>query len=168
MKQRVYTSYEWLVYCSLERHFRKDKRFSFYIPGETDAYFKVYQHRFLLTHGDSLGVKGGDGIIGAIGPIMRGSINVGRSEAEIGRNVDTILMGHWHQMLWLPGAIVNGALKGYDEYARLALRAPYSRPSQALFFVHPEHGITAKCEVYLDKGRTVEDAGEWIGWRTEP
>ena len=168
MKQRVYTSYEWLVYCSLERHFRKDKRFSFYIPGETDAYFKVYQHRFLLTHGDSLGVKGGDGIIGAIGPIMRGSIKVGRSEAEIGRNVDTILMGHWHQMLWLPGAIVNGALKGYDEYARLALRAPYSRPSQALFFVHPEHGITAKWEVYLDKGRTVEDAGEWIGWRTEP
>lgn len=168
MKGRVYTSHEWLIYCQLERHFRKDKRIAFYIPGETDAYFKVYQHRFLLTHGDSLGVKGGDGIIGAVGPILRGSIKVGRSEAHIGRDMDTILMGHWHQMLWLPGVIVNGALKGYDEYARLALRAPYSRPSQALWFVHPEHGITAKWEVYLDKGRTVEDAGEWIGWRTEP
>ena len=31
----------------------------------------------MLSLGDSLGVKGGDGIIGAIGPIMRGSINVG-------------------------------------------------------------------------------------------
>jgi hypothetical protein len=168
MKGRVFTSYEWLVYCALERYFRGDKRLQFFIPSDGDAYFKVYGHRFLLTHGDTLGVKGGDGIIGAIGPIMRGSIKVGRSEAEIGRNIDTILMGHWHQMLWLPGAIVNGALKGYDEYARLALRAPYSRPSQALFFVHPEHGITAKWEVYLDKGRTVADAGEWIGWRTEP
>jgi predicted phosphodiesterase len=165
MKQRVYTSYEWLIYTALERHFRHDRRFVFLIPGETDAYFKVYGHRFLLTHGDSLGVKGGDGIIGAIGPIMRGSIKVGRSEAEIGRNIDTILMGHWHQMLWLPGAIVNGALKGYDEYARLALRAPYSRPSQALWFVHPQHGITAKWEVFLEPARSAEESNEWLTWQ---
>src|SRR5882724_2175983 len=74
MKGRVYTSHEWNIYCSLERHFRRDDRLQFFIPGETDAYFKVYGHRFLLTHGDSLGVKGGDGIIGAIGPIVRGKI----------------------------------------------------------------------------------------------
>lgn len=165
MKGRVYTSHEWNVYCSLERHFRNDKRLTFFIPGETDAYFKVYGHRFLLTHGDSLGVKGGDGIIGAIGPIMRGSIKVGNSEAAIGRNVDTIVMGHWHQMLWLPGCIVNGALKGYDEFARLALRAPYSRPSQGLWFVHPQHGITAKWEVFLEAKRTPEEAGQWLTWK---
>lgn len=164
MKGRVHTSHEWNIYCNLERHFRKDKRFVFLIPGETDAYFKVYNHRFLLTHGDSLGVKGGDGIIGALGPIMRGSIKVRNSEVEIGRKVDTILMGHWHQMLWLPGAIVNGALKGYDEYARLALRAPYSRPSQALFFVHPEHGITAKWEVFLDSQKNAKEA-DWLAWK---
>jgi predicted phosphodiesterase/DNA-binding Lrp family transcriptional regulator len=164
MKGRVYTSHEWNIYCSLERHFRRDSRIQFLIPGETDAYFKVYGHRFLLTHGDSLGVKGGDGIIGAIGPIMRGKLKVGHSEAEIGRNVDTILMGHWHQMLWLPGCIVNGALKGYDEYARLAMRAPYSQPSQALWFVHPEHGITAKWEVFLDKARNAEER-TWLSWQ---
>jgi predicted phosphodiesterase len=165
MKGRVYTSHEWNIYCNLERYFRKDRRIQFLIPEESDAYFKVHGHRILLTHGDSLGVKGGDGIIGAIGPIMRGSLKVGRSEAQIGRDVDTILMGHWHQMLWLPGVIVNGALKGYDEYARLAIRAPYSRPSQALFFVHPEHGITAKWEVFLDKQRTVEDTNVWCTWQ---
>lgn len=164
MKGRVYTSHEWNIYCNLERHFRRDPRVQFLIPGETDAYFKVYDHRFLLTHGDSLGVKGGDGIIGAIGPIMRGSIKIRNSEVEIGRQVDTILMGHWHQMLWLPGAIVNGALKGYDEFARLALRAPYSRPSQALFFVHPEHGITARWEVFLDGQRNAEPR-EWLSWQ---
>lgn len=165
MKGRVYTSHEWNVYCSLERHFRNDKRLSFFIPGETDAYFKVHGHKFLLTHGDSLGVKGGDGIIGAIGPIMRGTIKIGRSEAQIGRDVDTIVMGHWHQMLWLPGCIVNGALKGYDEYARLAMRAPYSRPSQGLWFVHPQHGITAKWEVFLEAQRTPEEAGQWLTWK---
>lgn len=166
MKGRVYTSHEWNIYCNLERHFRKDKRINFLIPGETDAYFKVYSHRFLLTHGDSLGVAGGDGIIGAIGPIKRGTMKVGRSEAQIGRDIDTVLMGHWHQMLWLPGVIVNGALKGYDEYARLKMRAPYERPSQALFFVHPEHGITAKWEVFLDKRRETGDSSEWLTWQT--
>ena len=165
MKGRVYTSHEWNIYCSLERYFRRDSRIQFLIPGETDAYFKVYDHRFLLTHGDSLGVKGGDGIIGAIGPITRGSLKVARSEAQIGRDFDTIVMGHWHQMLWLPGGIVNGALKGYDEYARLAMRAPYSRPSQALWFVHPDHGITARWEIILDETRTATECNDWVGWQ---
>lgn len=152
MKGRVYTSFEWNIYCQLERHFKTkgDDRVQFFIPTETDAYFSVYGHRFLLTHGDSLGVKGGDGIIGSLGPIMRGSIKVARSEAQIGRDFDTIVMGHWHQYLTLPGIIVNNSLKGYDEFARLALRAPYSRPSQALWFVHPKHGVTAHWQVYLE------------------
>lgn len=165
MKGRVYTSHEYNIYCSLERHFRHDTRIRFLIPGETDAYFKVYDHRFLLTHGDSLGVKGGDGIIGAIGPITRGSFKVARSEAQIGRDFDTIVMGHWHQMLWLPGGIVNGALKGYDEYARLAMRAPYSRPSQALWFVHPTQGITARWEIYLDDKQDAEENNHWVQWQ---
>lgn len=164
MKGRVYTSHEWNIYCSLKRHFRKDARLSFLIPSETDAYFSVYGHRFLLTHGDSLGVKGGDGIIGAIGPIMRGSLKVGRSESQIGRDVDTLVMGHWHQPLWLPGVIVNGALKGYDEYARLAMRAPYSPPSQQLWFCHPTWGITARWEVLLEKHRKASKVSEVLSW----
>lgn len=150
MKGRVYTSHEWNIYCNLERYFRRSKHVSFMVPTGSDCYFPVAGTRYFLTHGDSLGVKGGDGIIGAIGPIMRGSIKVGNSEAQVGRDIDCIVMGHWHQPLWLPSAIVNGALKGYDEYARLQLRAPYSRPSQLLWFTHPEHGITAKWEVFLE------------------
>lgn len=162
MKGRVYTSHEWVIYTNLERYFRKDKRVIIHVPAETDAYFKIYDHRYLMTHGDSLGVKGGDGIIGALGPIMRGAIKTGRSEAQIGRDFDTLLLGHWHQMLWLPTVIVNNALKGYDEFARLALRAPYTRPSQALWFTHPEHGITARWEVFLEGKKQAQDANEWL------
>lgn len=161
MKARVHTSIEWNIYCNLARYFRNSKHVQFFIPDETDAHFRVFGHRYLLTHGDSLGVKGGDGIIGAIGPIMRGAIKVGRSEAQIGRDFDTILMGHWHQYLTLPGVIVNNSLKGYDEFARLALRAPYSRPSQALWFTHPEHGVTAHWQVYLEGLRHAEDNKAW-------
>lgn len=164
MKGRIFTSFEWIIYTMLERHFKDDPRVSFYIPEETDAYYRVYGHRYLLTHGDSLGVKGGDGIIGALGPIMRGALKVGKSEAEIGRDIDTIIMGHWHQYIIGPGnsAIVNNSLKGYDEYARLQLRAPYSRPSQALWFTHPEHGITAHWQVFLEPKRTAGDNKKWI------
>lgn len=167
MKGRVFESFEWNLYCQLERHFRNDKRITFSIPSETDAHFDVCGHRFCLTHGDALGVKGGDGIIGAIGPIARGAIKIGRSEAQIGRNFDTLLMGHWHTYIPRGDAspvLVNGSLKGYDEYARIGLRVPYSRPSQALFFVHPDHGVTAQWQVYLDDKRTSAGSAKWLSW----
>ncbi len=168
-KNRVYESYEWNIYCQLERWFKAtgDTRVQFSIPGETDAYFSVLGHRFLLTHGDTLGVKGGDGIIGAIGPIARGVTKVGRSEAQIGRDFDTLLMGHYHTYIPRGDAIpviVNGALKGYDEYARLMLRVPYSRPSQALFFVNEKYGITAQWAVYLEQKMKSADSAEWVKW----
>jgi hypothetical protein len=129
-------------------------------------HFERDRHRYLLTHGDSLGVKGGDGLIGALGPIMRGTIKLNRQESQIGRDFDTAIMGHWHQYLTLPGLIVNNSLKGYDEFSHLALRAPYSRPSQALWFTHPEHGITAHWQVYLEGRKRFERASdEWVTWQ---
>ena len=165
MKNRVVSSHEWNIYCGVARHFKKDKRVQFMIPEDADAFFSVHGHRIMLTHGDSLGTRGGDGIIGSIGPIMRGSLKVGRSEASMGRDYDTLLIGHWHQTLWLPGVIVNNSLKGFDNYARLALRAPYSRPSQCLFFVHPKHEITARWEIFLEPKAKAEEDKEWLTWR---
>ena len=166
LKNAVYTSFDWSIYCSVARHFKNNKHVKFMIPSQTDARFNVYGHRFLLTHGDNLGVKGGDGIIGAIGPIMRGSMKVHTSEAEIGRDFDTLLIGHYHQYIAIPGLVVNNSLKGFDDYAKLRLRAKYSRPSQALFFVHPQHGITAHWQVYLEpKFKHIENQ-EWLSWPT--
>lgn len=162
-KGRVYTSYEWNIYCNLKRDFRRSKNVNFMISEETDVRINVPGHRYLLTHGDNLGVKGGDGIIGALGPIRRGEMKIRNAESQIGRDFDTIVMGHWHQYLSLPGLIVNNSLKGFDEFARLALRAPYSRPSQAMWFSHPEHGITARWEVYLEgvKAAIQSKSVEW-------
>lgn len=152
-KNRIFTSYEWNLYTNLERHFRNDSRVQFYIPAECDAHFTVVGHRFLLTHGDSLGTKGGDGMIGSIGPIQRGNIKIGRAEAQVGQDYDTLVIGHWHSYQpkgALFPAIVNGALKGYDEYARLILRVPFDRPAQAVWFVHPQQGVTTQFPVYVD------------------
>jgi len=161
-KGAVYLSYEWNLYTMLERHYERDKDVSIFVPGETDAFFKVAGQRFLLTHGNALGVKGGDGIIGALGPIARGAIKLRSSEYKIGREFDYLIMGHWHQEIWLPRVIVNNSLKGYDEYARLFLRADPSRPSQCLWFVHPEHGITARISVYVDEPLVTKEGRKWV------
>ena len=176
-KGAVYTNFDWLISCNLKRYFEGhidpftgaqvkgcSENVNFLIPPDPDAYFSVYGTRFLLTHGDRMGVKGGDGIIGALGPIARGTVKIGNSYRHIGVDFDFLLGGHYHQLLWLPNAIFNGCVKGYDEYARLVLRASYERPTQALFFVHPEHGITARWAVYLEGRKKVHADKAWVGW----
>lgn len=164
MKGRAFTSFEWHLYNQLERYFQNDDRVQFLVSNEADAHYRVYNHRYLLTHGDSLGVKGGDGIIGSLGPIMRGAIKVGRAESQIGRDFDTLIMGHWHQWISLRGIEVNGSLKGYDEYARLGLRAAFERPTQALWFQDHKWGMTAKWPIYLSE-KPVPDNLPWVSWQ---
>lgn len=168
-KHRVYDNHDFGIYLSLERHFRNDKRVRIYTPAEPDAFFTVAGHRFLLTHGDAIGTGGGDGIIGALGPITRGTIKIGRQQAQVGRDFDTAIFGHWHQYIPRSDAsrvIVNGALKGYDEYANAILRALYARPSQALWFVHPSKGITAQWPIYLEEDRRPHlKAAPWVQWQ---
>ena len=165
-KNRVYTSYEWNLYCQLELYFRHDPRVQFFIPNEADAYFVVQGHRYLLTHGDDLGVRGGDGIIGIIGPVARGTIKVGNQQKQIGRDFDTLLMGDKHTYIPRSAAaqvIVNGCVIGYNEYAHTMLRVPYSRPTQALWFTHPKYGVTCQWPMYLDELPKVK-ATDWVKW----
>ncbi len=63
MKNMVYSNFDWLLYSFLAKHFENDKRLTFMIPEGADADYMVLGHRYRLSHGDRLGVKGGDGII---------------------------------------------------------------------------------------------------------
>lgn len=169
-KNRVFDSYEWIIYQNIEKWFEDDERVTVHVPNEVDAHFAIYGHRFMLTHGDTLGVKGGDGIIGALGPIARGAIKVGRSEAQCGRDFDTLLIGHYHTYIPRGDAVpvlANGSLIGYNEYARLVLRAGPTRPTQALAFIHPRRGITAQWPIYLDaEERKKPGSTAWLAWDT--
>jgi hypothetical protein len=161
-KGYVYKNFDWLIYQLLVRHFDKDPRVRIDVRPANEVTYAVYGKRFLAMHGDMLGVKGGDGIIGAIGPIMRGEIKARGQATSLGADYDILLIGHWHQPLWLPRAIVNNALKGFDEYAKNALRAAPTEPSQMLFFVHPRRGITSKWEVKLEEPPAATK--QWVAW----
>jgi predicted phosphodiesterase len=155
--------FDWLIAQMVARHYQGQDRIRHYIPSSNEALFAVYGHRYLLMHGDELGVKGGDGFIGAIGPIMRGEAKAARSAAQVGRDFDTLVMGHYHTPLWLPRAIVNNALVGFNEYAR-AQRFGFHRPSQWLWFTHPSLGRISPDEVFAEpaeaRSRVVFAVGE--------
>ena len=66
--------------------------------------------------------------------------------------MDYSLVGHFHQ--YVPAAsqgfVMNGSLKGYDEYARGWSFTP-EPPQQALMVVTPEFGITQNVAVRVSK-----------------
>jgi hypothetical protein len=163
-KGRNHTSFDWLAYVMLERLFKDDDRVTFLIPDGPDAYWKVYNTRYMLTHGDQF--RGGDGMIGALGPIIRGDHKKRSRSSQIDQGYDVLLLGHWHQLIQLQRLIVNGSLKGYDEYANQN-NFGYERARQALWITHPDHGITFSMPVNVDDevaGSGEESAG-WVSWK---
>lgn len=160
-KGRNHTSFDWLVYQFLAKAFENDKRVTFFIPDGSDAYYSVMGHRYLLTHGDQF--RGGDGMIGALGPIIRGDHKKRSRNAQIDQEYDTMLLGHWHQLIQLQRLIVNGSLKGYDEYA-YANNFGYEPPRQALWITHPEQGITFSAPVNVDRHKTANrvEQRDWV------
>jgi predicted phosphodiesterase/transposase-like protein len=145
------------IYEALSDRLRDDARISWQIPASGDALFQVAGTRFLAMHGHELGVKGGDGLIGALGPIMRGAIKTGRAERSLGRDFDVLLLGHFHQSIWQPhsGLVVNGTLKGFDEYSRMQ-RYSFAPPTQSLFFVHARFGPNLPFNVFCDEPKQRE------------
>jgi hypothetical protein len=158
-KGRNYTSFDWLLYQFLAKRFEADERVTFLIPDGSDAYYSVMGHRYLLTHGDQF--RGGDGMIGALGPIIRGDHRKRSRNAQIDMEYDTMLLGHWHQLIQLQRLIVNGSLKGYDEYA-YSNNFPFEPPRQALWITHPEHGITFSAPVNVERKAMGRKAQPWV------
>ena len=149
-KDRHATSFDWLLYMLLAKHFEGDKRIVFQIPDGPDAYYRVFGHRYLLTHGDQF--RGGDGMIGALGPILRGDHKKRSRNSAIDMEYDTLVMGHFHQEIFLRKLIVNSSLKGYDEYA-YNNNFSFEPPSQNLWITHPKHHITYRMPVFVDEAR---------------
>jgi hypothetical protein len=158
-KDRHATSFDWLLYMFLAKHFANAPRVRFLIPTGPDAGYRVYGHRYLLTHGDRLG-HGGDGLIGFLGPVTRGDHKRRSRNAQINLPYDTLLCGHWHSYAHLSRLIVNGTTKGYDEYA-FTEAFPFEHPKQALWITHYLYRMTFRMPVLCDPVKGGEKLPEW-------
>ena len=162
-KNRNHTNFDWLVYTMLDRIFADDERVQFHIPETVDARYRVYGHRYRLEHGDSM--RGGDGMIGPIGPITRGDHKKRSVGNQIGNQYDTLIVGHFHTLMQLERFIVNGSLIGLNEYA-YNNNFGYEPARQALWLTHPENGITISMPVLVqDRVDQAQHSDDWVSWK---
>jgi len=137
MKNRVEDNFDWLFYRVLSRELRGDTRFTWQLPVTADVTVKHYDHTYLLTHGDQF--RGGSGISGIQTPLALGAFRKSKRQQAVNDPFDTMLIGHFHQYMTIPGIIVNGSLKGYDEYAAIS-NFGFEVPQQAFWITTPERG----------------------------
>lgn len=143
-KNRVRDNFDWLFSALLKRQFDQagDKRFTWIIAEGHKQPFSVFDTKFLASHGDE--AHGGSGIASLLSPLMIQAAKLKRLH-----DYDYWLIGHWHQLAAFKNVRVNGAGKGFDEYATIK-SFEYQVPQQDLFFVSPEHGITASWPIFLE------------------
>lgn len=109
-KNRVFDNYEWLLYQHLAKAYRGIEQVNFLIPDSYEYTFEIYKKRFLQTHGDVF--KGGGGIGGILVPILRGLSKRAQNYSSVGKPFDTMIIGHFHQEIFLEYLIINGCFPG--------------------------------------------------------
>lgn len=160
-KGRNFTSFDWLIYQMLAKHYENTTDVVFSIPDGPDCLYQVYNHRYLLSHGDQF--RGGDGLIGHLGPVFRGNHKKSSRNIQIGMEYDTMMIGHFHTLAQLPRIITNGSLKGYDEYA-YSNNFSFEVPQQALWVTHQQRGITFSMPVQVEDKKKAAGT-DWVNWK---
>lgn len=146
-------SYDYLALWAIESYFKAkgEQRITFCSPPSGDAYFSIFNTHYLLTHGDRIGSRGGQGFIGPSANISKGIVKVRQQLARMNRPVDYVLTGHFHVAMQLPNGIANGCLAGFSEYAKSELRAEPEPPTQTMWWTHPRWGLTTIRRVRVDQ-----------------
>ena len=161
-KNKVFDNYEWVIYQNIAKYFQNDDRVTVNIPDSSDIHYTLYDTSFLLTHGDQF--RGGSGISGVFTPLMLGRSRKQQRAQAVKRNFDIMMLGHFHQYIHTDQLIVNGSVKGYDEFA-YGFNFNFERPQQAMFITHPTHGVTFRmpihCDSYITKKKVSNKLSIW-------
>lgn len=150
------------IASSIRNEFERNKikGITFDITEGLSVDYTIYNTTIRLVHLDE--ARGGNGVSGMFAPVPRytqaqqaqaaAEQDLKELWGETDGRVPTIVAGgHWHQLVSTPGKgfLVNGALKGYDEFARGKSFRP-ERAQQGLWIVTPENGVTTHAPVFVD------------------
>jgi hypothetical protein len=136
------TSYEWLMYQSLRRHFRNEPRIQWQIADGNVTYVKVLGNVLRFHHGDACRYQGGIG--GLTIPLTKW---IHRADQAI--RADHTFQGHFHQLTLGPNWSVNGSLIGPTAYGLKLGFAP-ERPQQLMRFIDSQRGFTISAPILTD------------------
>jgi hypothetical protein len=136
------TSYEWLMYQSLQRHYRNNEIIKFCISDGNILYVDVLGQKLRFHHGDA--IKYGGGVGGITVPLQKWVYR-----QDVGIRADHSFFGHFHQLTLGQNWSVNGSLIGATAYG-LKLGFPPERPQQLLRFIDRDRGFTVSAPVLTD------------------
>jgi hypothetical protein len=146
----THCSYEYLFFQFLYEKLKNCGNITWRIPKSWWDIVNVQGWNFYLSHGDSIRSYNGVPWYGL--ERADGKTTMMLQAEDIAYQY--FVCGHFHQPLeWdrpIGERIVNGTFSSGNVFAAKDLRSSM-RPSQKLFFVHPEHGISARYTIRLDK-----------------
>jgi predicted phosphodiesterase len=144
---------DWLWMQILKQRLSKHPRITVDVPKAQKHPVMVYDRRLLLMHGD--GIR--SSMVGVPwGGIIRHTDRLRNQYTQMGMPVDHFLLGHYHEANVVKNRriIVNGSVKGVDEYSLEAFGGGES-PAQVLLPFHPDYGMVGAQYIDLEPQRPV-------------
>lgn len=166
-KKYATMNYEAIIGWWLQSLYAKEPRVKIVVPPSGDYHMMLYGRGMFFTHGDRLGGMSGKGagmgFAGPALPIIRGSRNIREQQSAMGRRIDYIHIGHWHTRMEVAGTWANGSIAGYNEFAH-GLRYVATPAEQWLYYLHPQHGATARWPIFLSSQPRASVGDDLEGW----
>lgn len=139
-------SLEYLMYLTLAKVYRDEKRVTFIIPEGMHSYVDLYPGEpgattIRFQHGHA--VKYGGGVGGIYIPL-----NKAIAQWDRARRSDLNIMGHFHQQVDGGNFVVNGSLIGYNAFA-LSIKASFEKPKQTLLLIDKKRGRTCLWPIFV-------------------
>ena len=139
-KGHVLQNYDTLVGWFIEAAFKTNPRVTVSYSKSVDALFNVFSFPMLVTHGDRIGSRGGQGFLGATATILRGHFKLMADYAARGIAVYKVFTGHFHTPAVTTMGYANNTMAGASEYSRDG-RMGITPAAQDYFVVHEDHGV---------------------------
>ncbi len=148
VKSRIQTgaenSFEYLLYKTMAREWRNEKRLDWRIADGYMVYTDLYDTRVAWHHGDA--VKFGGGVGGIMIPLRK---KIMSWNSGLKRPIDIACNGHFHTSIEGPDLISNGSLIGYNAYA-MNCGCSYEPPQQTCFWIDSNRGRTMTGRLYVE------------------
>ena len=146
MTDKVYSdseavmSHEYGIYKYLEKVY--GDKINFHISESYFSYHTIYDKIIRFHHGHGFRYVGGIG--GIYMPLMRFILKVNQQHTA-----DLDVMGHWHQTIHIPEALINGSVCGFDAYALRKAFKP-EPPMQQYQIIDSKRGFTYNIPIHLE------------------
>lgn len=160
-------NFEYILYHMLKARFKGNENVHVHVSDSFTMRYTVNGTRYMLTHGDEF--SGGTGVAGPATPWALGDHKLRKQLASMERwtgvehEYDVLVFCHFHQSTFMDNIIVNGSIKGFDEFCKKN-KYPFQLPIQNFWFTTKDRGVTLPFKIFAEDPPNVSKATKTEGW----